>query len=166
MFCLLGPGLVCYYWFQFQRKQIRREVKHQIIAGIDRSELVLLKFTNQQAEQLNWKHSKEFEFEHHMYDIVEKTQQGDTAYYWCWPDHEETKLNKKLHKLLAHALRGNQRRRRDQELFASYFKSIFHSNSTPPKFHLFNDFASYSNMEANMHSRLASPPPSPPPEFS
>ena len=58
-----------------------------MIAGIDKSELVLFKFSKEETTtKLNWKHAKEFEFNQQMYDVVEKQVSKDSIHYWCWWD--------------------------------------------------------------------------------
>lgn len=92
---MLVPFTGTYFWLQYQKKIIRKEVKTKIINKIDRKELVMFIFTKEETEtKLRWEHSKEFEYLGQMYDIVESNTNGDTITYWCWHDHKETKLNK------------------------------------------------------------------------
>ncbi len=98
---LAVPYFGTYSWLKWQRRQVKRAVKWQMIAGIDKEKLVHLSFTSAEASsQLHWKHSREFEFKGEMYDIAGKAQVGDTLHYWCWWDHEETKLNRQLIQLV------------------------------------------------------------------
>ncbi len=100
-----------------------------MIAGLDKNELVLFKFTDTEAQtELNWEHSKEFEYKGQMYDVVEKLIQGDTIYYWCWWDHEETKLNKQLDRLLANVLGDNPQRQEKKSQLADFFKKLFYES--------------------------------------
>lgn len=87
---------------------LKREIKHRIIEGIDRSELVELSFTPEEEKQLRWEHSKEFEYKGEMYDVVESKSENGKTTYWCWWDNEETSLNKQLNKLLARALNDQE----------------------------------------------------------
>lgn len=107
---------------------MRREVKHQLIAGVDKSELELLQFTTSEADTvLRWKHSKEFEYNGSMYDIVEFQKEGDTLKYWCWWDYEETVLNKQLSGLLAKAFGKDPQRKERQNTLDQFFKSLYHN---------------------------------------
>lgn len=100
--CLLFPFVGSYYLLKHEKKMVKRAVKHKIIEGIDRSELVYMKFSLADSEnKLDWKHSKEFKYRGEMYDIVEKEIQGDSIAYWLWWDYEETALYQKLNLLLA-----------------------------------------------------------------
>ncbi len=126
MFCLVIPIASTLVFFHYQKKQIRREIKHQIIAGIDKQELVLLKFTEESAhQQLKWKHSKEFEYKGSMYDIVEKEVRNDTIYYWCWWDHKETALNKQLNKLLSDVMGQNPQKKEKESQVNKFYASLF-----------------------------------------
>ena len=107
-----------------QKKSVRREIKKQIIAGIDCKELVCLSFTLEEAgKELEWEHEKEFEFRGEMYDVVESETFGDSVRYWCWPDREETRLNQLLVKLVNDNL-GNQLMNRDKQ---NRVKDFYHS---------------------------------------
>lgn len=123
---LFAPFVATYFGLQYRRAMVKREVKWKMIAGLDKSELVLLKFSKKdQATKLRWKHSKEFEYEHQMYDIVDKKFFGDSVYYWCWWDYEETKLNKQLAELVQHAWGKDSQNKKKQEELSSYFKGLF-----------------------------------------
>lgn len=109
-----------------QQKQVKREVKWKLIEGVDRSELVLFKFTEEDKKtQLSWKHSKEFEYKGEMYDIAETELHGDTTYYWCWWDYEETTLNKQLDQLFSFALGNSPVHKQNQEKIIQIFKSLY-----------------------------------------
>jgi hypothetical protein len=99
-----------------------------MMAGLDKKELSLLRFTKEEAQsQVKWEHSREFEYKDQMYDVVKTEVKGDTIYYWCWLDHQETTLNKKLSQLVAKAL-GNDPQNSDKEKkFADFVKTLFHS---------------------------------------
>ncbi len=166
LFCLVTPVAATLTFLQLQKKQIKREVKWKMIAGLDKEELFLLKFTEEESQtELRWEHSKEFEYKGEMYDIVEKSIEGDTIYYWCWWDHEETNLNKQLDGLLANVLGNNPLRQEKKRQLADFFKKLFYESqenqsviSTTQKLkHIFypEDFASIYHT-----------PPVPPPRFS
>jgi hypothetical protein len=102
---LIGPYLGISLYLKHEKRMLKREIKHRIIEGIDKSELVELTFALADAEtQLRWEHSKEFEYNGEMYDVVESKSENGKITYWCWWDNEETTLNKQLNKLLARAL--------------------------------------------------------------
>ena len=124
--CLVVPVTTTLVLSHYQKKQVRREVKWKIIAGIDREELVLLKFTEQEKQtQLKWKHSKEFEYKAEMYDIVETENVGDTTYYWCWWDCEETALNQKLNEMVSFLFGNSPKKTKSQQQLFSFYKSLY-----------------------------------------
>ncbi|NEQ50160.1 MAG: hypothetical protein F6K11_08525 [Leptolyngbya sp. SIO3F4] len=108
------PFWAGYLHLQWQHAQVRENVREHMIQGMDREELVLLTFTLQQAEnELHWEHDREFEYRGEMYDVVETEQLGTTVKYWCWQDHEETRLNRQLRDWVAQAL-GQDTRHQEQ----------------------------------------------------
>ncbi|GAA4300029.1 hypothetical protein [Aestuariibaculum suncheonense] len=165
LFCLIGPLAITYLLLQFQKKQIRREVKQQMIAGIDKNDLVLLTFTQEEAnKKLRWEHSKEFEFENNMYDVVIQESNGNTISFWCWLDHEETQLNKTLKTLFTLALHDHKQHRHQQENLLLFFKTLFLNKNICYNF--FNNET--ITISTNYHNNLISwefTPTIPPPEF-
>jgi hypothetical protein len=105
---LIGPYLGISLYLKHEKRMLKREIKHRIIEGIDRSELVELSFTPEEKKQLRWEHSKEFEYNGEMYDVVESKSENGKITYWCWWDNEETKLNRRLNNLLARALHDTE----------------------------------------------------------
>ncbi|MBL6445897.1 hypothetical protein JMN32_06235 [Fulvivirga sp. 29W222] len=130
LLCMVAPFLGTFTWLSYEKKQVRKELKKQLIAGIDKSELVLLKFTPKQNSKLNWEHEKEFEFNGQMYDVVAKDTIDGVIHYWCWWDHEETQLNKKLQNLLANALGGDMEREQRKGKTIRFYSSLFFSQNT------------------------------------
>ena len=123
---LIAPAVVTYSWLQQRKRAVKKEVKWKMIAGIDKSELVLLKFSKvETTTKLKWKHSKEFEFNNQMYDIVDKITTKDSVKYWCWLDFEETKLNKQLDNLLVGVYQHDSKSKEKQDLLYKFYKSIY-----------------------------------------
>lgn len=164
---LIAPALTTYFWLQYNKKLVKREVKWKIINGIDKSELVLLRFTKAESKTLlRWKHSKEFEYKQQMYDIVEAKVVGDTTFYWCWWDFEETALNKQLADLLQNALNNNPQKREKEERFFTFLKSLYNVE----KFNLlqyppFTEEKQNSKYLVTIQS-FRDKPKTPPPQFS
>lgn len=126
MLILIAPAVVTYTWIQQRKRAVKKEVKWKMIAGIDKSELVLLKFSKEETTtKLNWKHAKEFEFNYQMYDVVDKITTKDSVKYWCWWDFEETKLNQKLSKLLVNVYQNDIPTMEKQSQIIQFYKSLF-----------------------------------------
>jgi len=124
---LTVPATITYSWLQYRKTTVRKEIKHKIISGIDKEELVLLKFSKQEAKtKLEWEHSKEFEYDEEMYDVVETQSIGDSVYYWCWWDHKETRLNKQLGELVAKVLGSDEKSTEQQHRLISFTLKPFY----------------------------------------
>jgi hypothetical protein len=164
LICLVAPIVVTFTFLHYQKKQVRKEVKHQIIAGIDKSELVLLKFTEEESQsKLKWEHSREFEYNDQMYDIVETEIKWDTIYYWCWWDNKETKLNKQLDNLLANALENNPIKKDNQKRLTNFYKSLYCQQL--PNWHWFSFQTEQMTTDyTSGYLTIFYPPPVPPPE--
>lgn len=118
--------MVTYLWLKHQKKQVKHEVKWKIIEGKDKSELVLIQLTKvEAAEKLEWEHSKEFEFEGEMYDVVEFEETADSIKYWCWWDYEETKLNKNLAEVVNNLLGNHPEKQEKEQKLISFYQSLF-----------------------------------------
>lgn len=166
LFCFIAPMAATYVILKSHKKQVRREVKWKMIAGIDKGELVLLKFTEKETQtNLRWKHSKEFEHNGQMYDVVERLTQGDSIFYWCWWDHKETKLNQQLNKLLVIVLGDNQQKKHHQEHLITFYKSLYCTHFPfQTHFIALRENESIKPCELNYYSNLF-PPPVPPPQI-
>lgn len=138
-----------------------------MIAGIDKEELVLLKFTETEKQsKLKWKHSREFEFEGEMYDIVETQTVGDTTYYWLWWDHYETKLNKQLDKLLVSALGNHPQNKESHKRLFRFFNTLFFVELPQEKHFVTTEAKSSIPGQSVIYHFISDPPPVPPPELS
>lgn len=129
--CLSAPFIGSFIWLKHQKHQVKKSIKKEIIAGIEDAELETLRFSLEQTKtELEWEHSKEFEYQGNMYDIVKQEIVGDSIFYLCWLDVEETKLNKKLSALLAIAWGNNQSKDKQQSYLSTFLKSLsFHQQT-------------------------------------
>lgn len=163
---LLAPIATTFYVLQHQKKQVKREVKRKIIAGIDKKELVLLKFSNaEKSSKLKWKHSKEFKFNNEMYDVVESLQVGDTTYFWCWWDYEETALNKQLIQLVSVAWNNNPKNQENQKRLFQFFKSLYFLQSADRTALESEVSRSMANNFVDLYQSVPNSPPIPPPKI-
>ncbi|TAH19295.1 MAG: hypothetical protein EAZ08_08990 [Cytophagales bacterium] len=131
IFCFIAPITTIYTFFQYQKAQIKKEVKQKIIRGIDKNELVLLKFaTTEVYTKLDWEHAKEFGYRGEMYDIVETAIVNDTTYFWVWWDNEETKISKQLDKLIEAAMGSNHTNNQIQKQLDNFLKALYFLEKT------------------------------------
>jgi len=120
-----------YSFYKNEIHQTRKQVKKLIMAGIEKDELTLLKFSiNETKNILEWKHSKEFKYNNNMYDVVYRDTVGDTISYHCWKDDKETEIRFQFDTLLAKKMNDNNTRNSQGKKIIDYFKSLF--------FHSFN----------------------------
>ena len=162
---LLAPVLVTYSVLEYHKHQVKRSVKRQIIQGIDRVQLVALKFHNDDiTTQLSWKHSKEFEFKGEMYDIVEAEFRGDSIVYYCWWDHEETQLNQKLEKLAAQVWDSDPLQKNQNQHLSNFLKTLFHENSHTSECECGDEQKGQIGFKSDFFYHLSSAPTSPPPQ--
>lgn len=162
----VAPVGTAFVVLHYQKKQVKRAVKWKMIAGIDREELVVLKLTEAEKKtELNWKHSKEFEYRGEMYDIVETAVSGDTTTYWLWWDSEETELNKQLDNLVAQVFGKSPKDEQGQEMLTQFYKQLFCEYSEPISPAFIPEETTYTPYAENFSSALLTPP-SPPPRRS
>lgn len=131
---LIAPASVVYLWLQYQKAIVKHAVKERLLENLEANELVLLKFTvAESTSKLAWEHSKEFEYNDQMYDVVETKIIGDTIYYWCWWDHAETKLNLQLSQLVNSAFHSDPQNQEKQQWLISYYKTWYVLGNFYPK---------------------------------
>lgn len=168
LFSLLIPSAGTYLWFQYNRQQIRKEVKDQLISKLDISDLELLSFSKEERdEQLSWKHSKEFEYKGFMYDIVKQELVNETYYFWCWKDDQETLLNKKLEKLLTDLFGNDSPEHQKQQILRQFYTTVFQTkiDAWEPELQYSSKVENFSPYLDDYTSLLISPN-APPPIFS
>ena len=164
LFCLLLGGFSgTILWFQVQKLHIQKQVKEQIEKGIDKDQLVLLKFTYAESEtKLRWEHPKEFEYKQQMYDIVEVEYKDDSVYYWCWHDKEETRINNQIRQIAQVIIPANSKdknpqiqcKKHSRNLYCETItKKVIHQNLIKIKFLMIDDI--YSSLS---FSPLIPPP--------
>lgn len=94
--------------------------------GLSSDQLVLIKLSQADSKtQLDWKHSKEFEYQGQMYDVVRSEVKNDCIYYWCWWDHKETSLNKTLNALSTKAAEKDPLQQENRYLLKQFFKMLY-----------------------------------------
>lgn len=122
---LFAPAAVTYGWLHLKKQAVKREVKWRILRGIDKDELTVLTFTHAEAKALHWKHSREFEYEGKMFDIVvaEETAAGIT--YWCYNDREETEIETRIGKLAQTLFQSDPQSKEQEQRLINYFKTQY-----------------------------------------
>jgi hypothetical protein len=165
---LAVPFAVPFFFLHYQKKQVRKEVKEMIVAGLEKEELVLLSFTYEETETvLNWHHSREFEYQGEMYDIVEAEYREDGVTFRCWHDKKESVIHRKMDNLVAQILASDPQKKENQQRLNNYLKVQYLSSN-----YSWNPFAdlillcSEDEFISRYQSRYISPPNPPPRSFS
>ena len=99
-----------------------------------------------------------------MYDIADSRVVGDTTYYWCWWDYEETKLNKKLDDVVKLALGNNPNRQENHNRIQKFFKSLYFSELVERKKSIYNVADRLFSEQPDFYKSRKSSPPIPPPK--
>lgn len=161
---IIVPAVSTYLWLNHQRSEVKHEVKRMMIRGIDRDELILLKFSKEEAEtKLKWEHSKEFEYNQQMYDVVESKIIGDTIYYWSWLDNEETRLNQELAELVTNLLNTDPQKKETENQLISFYKSLYYSENSSSILHPFAIKQKQRSFYQLSFNSITFPPLTPPP---
>lgn len=110
----------------YKKYMVRKQVKRELMRSIPKEELVLISVTKEESEtKLEWEHSKEFEYQGSMFDVVYKEIKGEIINYWCWPDTEESSLN-----LLLNSLVEKKQSNNNENAFHYYQNLTFISPNT------------------------------------
>lgn len=121
LLCFISPLCLNYAFLKFRQYQIKEEVKLSLLKGIEPAQLVTLRFTKEEADiALDWEHSREFEYNGQMYDVVSEEIKGDSIIYKVWWDKAETKIKKELSTLVATFLQNDMESQPFQQQL-SYF---------------------------------------------
>lgn len=159
------PVLLGFMTYKFQLKKIKKQVKQELIANTSKAELVAFEFdiNSKTFKSLNWKHSREFEFNNKMFDIVEADTLENVIHYLCFPDKQETELNAKFKALLNARYASDIPLSNKQNLLANFIKSLF--DETLPEFKFFNsesfkiEYNLYGCFYYNRYKELLDAPP-------
>jgi hypothetical protein len=161
---LLDPCAGSFPWLLFKRAMLKKEVARQITQGIEGDRLVELRFAKEEAETLlRWEHSGEFEYKGQMYDVVQAWAVGDTLYYRCYRDREETKLNNRLKELAKHAMEGGLKIVQRADPWRGSAKVLFPAGADKEKISTPGISPLPVRAFAYAYSSIIIPPPTPPP---
>lgn len=164
---MVTPFLATNLYLSQQKHKIRKSIKHKIIAGIDKSELVFLTFSSTEIqEELEWKHSKEFKYKGNMYDVVDRLDKSDSTLFWLWPDVEEDKLNQQLESVLQIALGTNPDQNQKKKNVDSFYKNLFMQKMVAKAFISGKSNKKEKYKYLKHFSKHIIPPQVPPPDFN
>jgi hypothetical protein len=164
---ILGtPVWMTFTWLQYRKFVIRDEIENRLEKGIEQEDLLLLKFARKEAlKEIRWEHGGEFEYGRQMYDVVETWELGDTLFFRCLQDREETRLKSELAGLVSGALRNDPRRNEKQEQLLTFFKSLYFLDLSPWNPETPELMIAWPRPDQRVES-ISIPPPKPPPRKS
>lgn len=163
---LFVPFWLLFFHYQIELSLIRKKVKFKILSNIDKSELVLLKFAKPEIKRiLIWKHSKEFEYQSTMYDIVKSEYINDSVYYWCWLDKEETDLNIRFRKTINKSLERNSKANNINLKLINILSLNYFSNNQIIQFLSFEKRIKYNKNNNSIIQNIYVKPDTPPPQI-
>ena len=110
--------------FEAQQYKIRQEIKRQIKAGVPKEELVLLKIAEFDPAFQSL-HAREFRYLGQMYDVVRQEAHGDTTWYYCLSDEQETQLFANLDKSVKRDMSQNPERQQQLGRLLLLLGSLF-----------------------------------------
>jgi hypothetical protein len=137
LLCLAAPCTLTIVGLQHQKHLVKKAVKAQMIAGLEDSQLVTLAFlTSEVPSVIEWEHAAEFEYHGQMYDVVASEEKGDSTYYRCWPDYEESALNQQLARTVSGIWEKNPLKKQNEQRLFDFFKLLYCAESAaqPPVF--------------------------------
>jgi hypothetical protein len=161
------PFVGTYSYLQHEKTKVRKQVKRHLMHHVDKSALVKLVFTVHESNtQLDWKHSREFQYNGEMYDIVDREVRGDSIHFWCWWDHEETALSKKLVALLGGMQKENPAQKNGQQVFLNFTKQLYIEEvSITPSNQVVHLIRKDIIHDLDWFEQIIIRPPTPPPEM-
>jgi len=127
---VLGGFSGIFTWYQIQKIYIKKQVTEHIERGIDEESLVLLRFSYAELKsKLRWEHSKEFEYNQQMYDIVRAEYGKDSVSFWCWHDKEETRINQKINHIAKLVFPNNTKENKyNRTSNTDFLKNLYYSS--------------------------------------
>lgn len=123
--CLTVPFLASWQFLAGRIRQVKEEVSRNIHTDKYEEEKVLLKFTSEDSSKLYWEHSREFEYNGEMYDVIRFEKKGDTIWYYCYWDKKETKLKRDRAQLVIRILPPTDQQQKSQNCINQFFKTLY-----------------------------------------
>ena len=153
--------------FKARQYQIRKEIKHRIKAGVPENELILLKIPQALEKSRNPVfqriHAREFRYDGKMYDIVRSQVNGDTTWYYCIADVQETRLFANLEELVNQNMHQNPEQKQQNEKLLRLLGAFYYNQSSSPYFVHFADEINAAGYRFSVKTWAGSPL-NPPPE--
>ncbi len=122
---LIVPVSATMLWLKAEREEIREKVQEMIGNHLEDEDLTRIQLSlDEAASELRWNNPKEFVYGSAHYDVVKTLRDSDSITFFCWEDEEETKLDKKLNRLLQKALGSDQPTQQGERQLTRLFEGL------------------------------------------
>lgn len=109
------------------KNQIRKEIKRYIKNQVPSNQLVVIQHTPETSQNFHWIHSREFNYNGTMYDIVKvKVISDNLTEYHCVTDHQETILFRNLNKYINFSMNSHAANSKAVNLLSLLMISFYH----------------------------------------
>lgn len=94
---IAGPLTLGLAAFELRFFQLKENMESRINRNPKDERIQTLIFSKEESKNLlKWEHSREFEYQGEMYDVLEIQEKGDYIEYLVWHDREESKLKRSV----------------------------------------------------------------------
>jgi hypothetical protein len=126
-FALLLPVILLFGMMHLEQRQLSRHIKRELLGGKQLPGMLWLRFSREQQKTLRWEHATEFEHNHTMYDVADSLVTPDSAFYFCYPDHRETRLKYQISALAQHLMADNPQKSEGQTHLLRFIRHLIHN---------------------------------------
>ncbi len=124
----LLPVFLFQWSSHWQRDQVRRAARHQIVHGLPRAQLHRFAKCHSQTTwpaEITWIEDHEFTYKGVFYDVVFREQGTDSLILYAWADLEETKLEREIDQLMARLLGQDPVHRHVRDRWCQFLKQLY-----------------------------------------
>ena len=118
-----------FLWLHYKKSLVHSEMQEKISNGSENeNQLIKLALDRDESEKLiQWESYREFEYKKVLYDVVKTKIHGDSIYFYCLLDVEETQLEKELEHLFSYGFESEEQRDESQNNLTCFYQNLFHS---------------------------------------
>ena len=140
MLLALGLNTSAYYFYiKLRQAKVRKEMKMIIKAGVPEDELTLIYHTEANAHEFKWVHSREFNYQDIMYDVVhEESIEPGIRLLHCVTDHQETTLFVNLNRMVKQTAQNHPAAKKANAFLNIYLSGLY-----------FNEDAKHANFRTS-----------------
>jgi len=150
--------------FKVQQYQVKREIKQRIKKDVPTEELTAIVLTQQNSNEFDWEHEREFRYKGVMYDVVKKEiVNKTTTLLFCVTDKQETilfaKLNEEANKNMESKNNGNNPLKNVFKLLSNIYLPVNKTLQYLEKNNIKAEFTTFSFYYKIPFIAISNPPP-------